>query len=327
MRKIISILLLVVSFSLYAQNCTYNFSVSTGTYQNLTNNTSLNNGAVWDDPLYAVPVGFNFEICGNTYGTVYISDWGYGGSLFSEKNPAGVLSMIVPFAQDIIDRGHLSGVSQSPLSYKTVGTTGNRILKIEWNNVGFLGNQSDYMNFQVWLYENTNAVAFHYGPSSVSPSSFEGETGPNTFFWPQINWDTGSFPEPGYVLTGNPSNPTLFVINPNNPSPPPSSTTLNGMIPPGTIYTFTPDNLSIKANENIVFSVFPNPVENTLHIQTNTAVILYKIEIFSLTGQHVETFTKIKKDQINMAELASGIYFVKVTNTKGVSGIRKIIKE
>lgn len=139
MKKIISLFLLVLGISLNAQNCMYDFSVSTGTYQNLTNGTSLNNGMFWDDPNYTIPVGFDFDICGNTYNTIYITDWGYGGSVFSEQNPVGALSLIVPISQDIIDLSHGTGNSLSPISYKTIGTARNRILKIEWKKCRVFG--------------------------------------------------------------------------------------------------------------------------------------------------------------------------------------------
>ncbi|HET8810006.1 MAG TPA: T9SS type A sorting domain-containing protein [Flavobacteriaceae bacterium] len=327
MKKITAILMLIMGISLHAQNCTYDFNVSTGTYQNLTNSTSLNNGMFWDDPNYTIPIGFDFEICGNTYNTIYITDWGYGGSLFSEPNPAGSVSLIIPISQDLIDLSHNAGPSLSPISYKTTGTAGNRILKIEWKNAGFWG-CPDYMNFQVWLYENNNSIAYHYGPSSVNnpACSFEGETGPITMFWPLFNWDTGSFIKPGYAITGNPSSPTLVVLDPNNPPPAGSSSALNGMIPDGTIYTFTPDNLSIKTNEAIAFSIYPNPVADMLTFKTKSSFGNYRIEILSLTGQKVKTFSQTQNHQINISDLASGIYFVKVIS-KGISGVQKIIKQ
>lgn len=329
MKKIIiSLFLLVMGISLNAQNCTYDFNVSTDTYQNLTNSISLNNGTVWDDPNYTIPVGFDFTICGNTYQTIYFSGFGSGGMLATSQNPTDNLAIISPIAQDIVDLGDMWGTSQSPLSYQTVGSPGNRILKIEWKNVGFWGNPTDYLNFQVWFYENNNSIAYHYGPSSVTNTmAFEGETGPIVFFFPLINLNTGVLFETGYGLVGNPSNPTLVVLDPNNPPSSGSSNALNGMIPPGTIYTFTPDNLSVESNENMVFSVFPNPAKNVLTFKTNTAFGKYSVQFFTLTGQNVKTFSDIKNNKINISDLASGIYFVKVTNAKGVSGIRKIIKK
>jgi hypothetical protein len=80
---------------------------------------------------------------------------------------------ILPFEADLIDRGELTGISQSPISYKMEGNAGSRILKIEWKNAGFvgeigeLGTLNDYVNFQVWLFEGSNDVEMHYGPNMV----------------------------------------------------------------------------------------------------------------------------------------------------------------
>lgn len=221
------------------QNYNYDFSVSTGTYQDLTNSTSLNNGNVWDDPQYIIPIGFDFEIGNKTYTTLYITEAGLGGVLISDPSSQGVFSLMAPIAQDIEDRELILGQSSSPISYKTVGTVGNRILKVEWNNVGFFGGGiDDYMNFQLWVYESSNIVEYRYGSSDVpSPSSFEGQTGPVVAFYPLVNWDTEIFLETGYYLKGNPESPTAVEINAQTDVP---ANALSGMIPDGTIYRFTP---------------------------------------------------------------------------------------
>lgn len=325
MGKALMLLFVIFSsISLTAQDCFYDFSVSTGTYQDLNNPISLNNGTVWDDPSYSVPIGFDFEVCGNVYHTLYISDSGSGGSLFSEENPEGTISIITPINQDIVDNGQFSGTSQSPLSYKISGTNGNHILKIEWKNVGFWGIQNDYMNFQVWLYENTNSISFHYGSSSIlNPDSFDGENGPVIIFYPLVNLDTDSFVESGYLLTGSPMNPSVIVVD-DNTSPP--IIALNGMVPSGTIYTFTPDNLSVNDSEKIDFSVYPNPVNDILFFRTKVSFEHCQIEIYTTTGKKVKTISSIKKNQINVSELNEGLYFMKINRGNEILKTIKIIK-
>jgi hypothetical protein len=308
---------------LNAQNCDYNFTVSNNTYQDLTNAVSLNNGNVWDDPAYTIPVGFDFEVCGNVYTSIYITDLGYGGSLFSEQTPQGVLSIIVPFAQDIVDRGFGSSTSQSPLSYKTDGTVGNRILKVEWNNVGFLTASNDYMNFQLWLYENSNTVEYHFGQNSINTYSFEGETGPITTFYPLTNWDTGAILETGYFLTGNPANPTAVQINSTSDFP---ANALNGMIPNGTIYTFTPSDFSTIDNEKFSLALYPNPVDDFLVIENRNSKGELQVAVYSLLGEKIKSFEEPMENKINLSDLVSGMYFVKIKNDEGLTETKKIIK-
>ena len=50
----------VLTMNLQAQ--TYNFSVSTGTYTDLSGSTSLNNGSTWDEPEILLPIGFDFQL-------------------------------------------------------------------------------------------------------------------------------------------------------------------------------------------------------------------------------------------------------------------------
>jgi len=49
------------------------------------------------------------------------------------------------------------------LEYSTVGTAPNRILIVQWNNWGRFATPLCHFNFQIWLYETTNAIEFHYG--------------------------------------------------------------------------------------------------------------------------------------------------------------------
>ena len=80
---------------------------------------------------------------------------------------------------------------------------------------------------------------------------------------------------------------------------------------------------SVGANELNTFKIYPNPVENKLYINTNEDV---KITIYNVLGKLVQTteVTSTKKD-INVANLSSGIYLVKINN--GAQSItKKMIK-
>ena len=88
--------------------------------------------------------------------------------------------------------------------------------------------------------------------------------------------------------------------------------------------TITP-NLGIGNFDFNNFNYFPNPVKNTLSIN-NTSTI-DTIEITSLVGQTM--FSKKVNDlqtEINLSELANGVYFVKVTSS-GQEKTVKILKE
>ena len=88
--------------------------------------------------------------------------------------------------------------------------------------------------------------------------------------------------------------------------------------------TITPN----LGTENFAFSdfnYFPNPVKNTLFLK-NTKTI-NSIEITSLVGQTVLSKKVMDvKAEINLSDLANGIYFVKV-KAAGHEKIVKIMKE
>lgn len=71
------------------------------------------------------------------------------------------------------------------------------------------------------------------------------------------------------------------------------------------------------------FSVYPNPVQSILHI--DNAIELNKVEIYSITGKKVKSITN-NLSEIDVNELESGIYFVKLFTNKGIT-TQKIIKE
>lgn len=78
----------------------------------------------------------------------------------------------------------------------------------------------------------------------------------------------------------------------------------------------------VGVNDNSIakFSVYPNPVVSVLNI---TAADLQKTEILNIAGQLVKSFGNTQ--QLDMSDLNSGIYFVKVYTTAG-SSTQKVIK-
>lgn len=84
--------------------------------------------------------------------------------------------------------------------------------------------------------------------------------------------------------------------------------------------------LAVNEQELVAVSVFPNPVINELKIASKT-VIEY-ISIYNITGQLVKQMAPVSNNStINLEELVSGVYFVKLTTEEGAVSTRKIIKE
>jgi|JI10StandDraft_1071094.scaffolds.fasta_scaffold00297_33 hypothetical protein len=140
---------------------------------------------VGDNTYWSIPIGFSFTFFGQTFTSLYASTNGFIS--FSTLNPENTESnnlfvyksgipaaVIAPWwANMIVD-------CSSSVQYQATGTTGNRILTVEWKNILLntydsrgSGNINRRLNFQVKLYETTNIIDLIYGPASGNTNSNE----------------------------------------------------------------------------------------------------------------------------------------------------------
>jgi hypothetical protein len=204
-------LLFMLSLSALQAQFIYTFSTDNGTYTDLTGATSINNGEVWDDPEYVVDLPFEFSVNGHAISTLTFI--GLGSELGFEIGD-DEFATISPFGADIIDRGSDGVVSLSPISYVVEGNAPARVLKIEWKNAGSydefdaLGTTEMFVNLQVWLFEGSNKIEYHYGPSSITDADlfYTGETGPIVGV---VDIDFNAGYSNAHFLTGLASNPSL----------------------------------------------------------------------------------------------------------------------
>ena len=84
----------------------------------------------------------------------------------------------------------------------------------------------------------------------------------------------------------------------------------------------------IKTNSQI--HIYPNPTTSTAEIiNTNHETKIVKVEILSITGQTLQTFSTAPSNnlQINLSKLNTGLYFVKTLLDNNQEFIDKIVKE
>jgi hypothetical protein len=302
----------------------YNFEAENIPYQDLTGSTSLNNGVVWDDPGYTIPLGFSFNISTYTFDTVYILDWSTGSIVSSNPVDGEIIPIFSPITQDIIDLGYGTGISESNISYKTEGTAGSRIFKLEWNNVGFFNDttEADFMNLQLWLYEGSNTIEYRYGASSINNpvESFEGETGPQISLGTSYDSSTFLMADNGYFLSENPANPTIITLVAGDPV---VFTALQGMMPSGTVYRFIQQPLGVSEFKTLDFEVYPNPVNAYLNL--NQLTDIQHISILNELGQNIKQIHGSSKG-VDVSELQSGVYLIKIETSEG-TGTQKFIKQ
>ncbi|HHZ65053.1 MAG TPA: T9SS type A sorting domain-containing protein [Flavobacteriales bacterium] len=277
----------------------------------MTGATSLNNNQLWDDPNYLVPMAFGFTMFGRAIDLLSFDEF-LGGGLIGIANADTLFTpIILPFDADLIDRGDLSGVSQSPLSYKVDGLAGNKILKIEWNNAGSfdeadsLNTLNDYVNFQLWLYESSHDIEFHYGPSSIANETifYYGLPGPIAGI---IQWDE---------LTSNLTDVHLLQGSQDNPTLVDSVAPVIGTPADGTIYKFTNQIVGMdrqKSQKSV--KAYPNPVDDILTL-TWAEQDIKEVVLYNSIGKRVygeTTSFNSAKLQIDLSGFSPGMYYVHI---------------
>jgi hypothetical protein len=86
---------------------------------------------------------------------------------------------------------------------------------------------------------------------------------------------------------------------------------------------------SVGINENNhseLFKLQPNPADDQLFVDSKNEIS--KIEIFDITGKRIQTlFANHKTHVIDVKDLSSGLYFLKVSGAEGKSQTVKWIKK
>ncbi|HET8838673.1 MAG TPA: S8 family serine peptidase [Flavobacteriaceae bacterium] len=88
------------------------------------------------------------------------------------------------------------------------------------------------------------------------------------------------------------------------------------------------ENLSMDKNIlNNVVSIYPNPVENVLFVDFSKKKTTANIEVFSLLGKRIlKSVVHKNKPEIDLSNLMSGIYLLKITSKENSSTF-KIVKK
>ncbi len=334
-KHLLLVTLLGLSLGLSAQ--TYSFNQSPIVYTDLVGSTSLNNGITWDDPGYTIPIGFDFEFFDTLINTIYIIDWGYGTELSADPAVLNTDFLLIPYGSDIIDRGYdtvldvPTSTSISNISYLLSGNPGSQILKIEWNNVGFYGElfddaiSSDFVNFQLWLYEGSNNIEIHFGPNSVTQPnlSYDGSTGTHIALYPTFDFYNDAVLAPASVLTGSAATPTMSQVLDSY------SDYLNGTIPANVSFNFVKllSSNESTAKKNLDITVFPNPADQSFNLTINEKNLnIETLIVMDSRGKKMREISYTGK-AIDISELSSGAYFVELITNTGQRATRKLIKE
>jgi hypothetical protein len=272
----------------------YSFSKSSETYTELTGATVLVGGN-WDDFSVKIKTPFNFKFFSKfIFDSIEFTDL---GDVYFNNINNGLFQV---YWVDLNSRGN----NKSDVSYKTEGTSPNRILKLQFHNAGFDADAptfADSVNFQLWVHETSNVLEFRYGPNGVNTASYGGDIGPYVTV-ADPDGISGNF----ISLEGSPSNPTVRTTNQS------SSMALTGSPTNGTLYRFTP---SIWKTGLSNITADPISIRNN-ELYVPVSVKVDRVTVTNMSGQVVQVSTD--PAMIRFDGYARGIYFVTLNTKEGV---------
>lgn len=205
-----------------AQNFGYALTKDSTTYTALTNASSVSTGENWNSKSFPLHLPFQFNFCGSTSDSLTIE--GNGFIVFDKVKELSIVAFNNFRSNKDTNQSYVSSIS-----YVNTGSQGNRITKIEFKNLSQNKLSSDdYLNYQVWIYENGNKVEIHTGANSYSDkedfSSLMGIINRN------MDTDTKA-----YLVSGNPSSPSGQAISGDS-----ELVYVNNIPNGGIVYTLTP---------------------------------------------------------------------------------------
>lgn len=156
-----------------------------------TGSTPITVASPDDENSAAQPIGFSFSFNGQTFTDFVLNTNGFiklgttapstttlfyadpvvaAGGLFASTDPADV-NLIAPFCANL----QQAQGATAAFTYLTTGTAPNRVCTIQWSGLRDKttppARQVSNMEFQVKLYETSNAVEFVYGPWTASTAA------------------------------------------------------------------------------------------------------------------------------------------------------------
>lgn len=304
MKKLFTLSFLFISLLGNAQ--IWRFTHSSGTYTPLPANLPSLVSPGWDDEYVPITLPFNFTLRTVTSNQWILDTWG----LIIDDSTSETAA-IIPFSCDVQDRGNLSGTTGvSPIRMQTSGTTPNQIVKIEFVNAGFYsGDSTEFVNFQVWIYEN-NTVEYRFGPNSylTGTNAFDGSTGPII----GIANDLTNGLDELYLLDSIAASPVMVFLQ-NAAAP----VELDDAPASGKIYRFektTPAN-SLSLDEQKT-KAYPNPANDFLvfsQVQNGDLISLQNMAGQIVWSEQAQNSTV----EIPVSELPNGLYLLSKKSKTG----------
>ena len=322
--------LFVASFA----QCQYDFNTSFEAYEALNNPVSINNNTPWNNSSsFPVYFNFDFDIYGQNFTAVNVMAG--GGLSFPGQGNIQLRVFGHPDSGYLLeDRDQVN--SSSPISYVIEGASGQQILKIQWSNAGFRdwcasSAPNDYVNFQVWLFEEDNHIEVHFGDYVADVGAYgmpdcNSGTDGMQFIFEYDNCNNA------FSLTGPAGLPSYDYRNHCQWQP---GIHVNGTPASGVVYNLAPNGNQGAGIESLLASrlkTFPNPTNGSITIAgLDESLTINSIEIVDLAGNVCVSFDEItsinNEIHLNLLDLSDGIYLLKMIDSDGLVATKRVIKE
>ena len=313
MKKLILFITLplLVCSAAGAQSNYYLFRTATTTYTELVNDTAIVPAKFGTGEMWAFELnGETFNLFNKNYlmdgTTKYISFSNSGHMRIDDDTSLIILDGLFRFL-DSID-------GNSRLSYVVEGSGNNKILKVQWKNLGIQGGPAgNFVNFQVWLHKATGVFEIYYGSSSANNASgYSASSGPNVGLFYSRKDFTKQFEK--IWITQSPSNYVIdsaknFAFN-----------AMHGVPANGMVYRFVPKHLATsvaEAGSGETYSISPNPASEQILITTGKTNVT--VQLTDMNGKAVYSgVTSSGNTVIDTRALPVGTYLLNL-----VMGTRK----
>tara|TARA_R110002126_G_scaffold129572_2_gene272465 strand:+ start:35768 stop:36898 length:1131 start_codon:yes stop_codon:yes gene_type:complete len=73
-------------------------------------------------------------------------------------------------------------------------------------------------------------------------------------------------------------------------------------------------------------SVFPNPANSLINVSFNNSLNIHKLLIFDINGRFIKSKKSGSFKKMNISDLTSGVYFLKIENSENKSAVFRIVK-
>jgi hypothetical protein len=313
---LLSLFLVVASFVSRAQF--YNFSHFTEQYQQFSDGALMDFDSIcgWENEPPLVSIGFQMP-----YFNMSFSEIGVDQNFLLSKNLATVPGEEI-FAQ-LFAFGAAYDANPSSFSsvrFKTVGTLGSRIFKLQFRELTIYNDSvgADRCNYQIWMYEGIGRIEYRIGSYQISQEdgffTFENGVLSGIALYDNVN----DVILPGSIfLTDYPDNPTAFLNSTVEFIP-----TVIGYPSDGRVYRFDNVLLGIDAvNAAGAFEIYPNPASSSFEIKGD----LTDASTFMIYDSKSKLIGSYTNSTINVENLQTGVYFVVIENSDG-SVTKKFVK-